>query len=120
MSTTTKVSYKTKCLIIVELANLKSAQAIEKLKQAHDEIASFPPKSILLVTDVTNTEITNEFIAAVTEFAKKNTPYVKSSAAVGATTLVTIISYNLANTAGRKINSFYTRTEAMDWLASQP
>lgn len=120
MTATTKVNYKTKCMVIVELANLKAPQAIEKLNQAHNEIASFPPKSVLLVTDVTNTEITNEFIAAITEFAKKNTPYVKSSAAVGANTLVKIISYNVANTAGRKINSFNTRTEAMDWLATQP
>ncbi len=120
MTATTKVNYKTKCMIVVELANLKAPQAIEKLNQAHNEIASFPPKSVLLVTDVTNTEVTNEFIAAVTEFAKKNTPYVKLSASVGANTLIKIISYNVANSAGRKINTFNTRTEAMDWLATQP
>lgn len=61
-----------------------------------------------------------QVIVAVTEFAKKNSPFVKASAAVGANTLIRIISYNIANTAGRKITSFNTRTEAMDWLANQP
>ncbi len=114
------IRYKTKPITIVDLTNAKSQEAIEKLKAAQQEIAKMPPKSVLLITDVTNTEITQDFITAVTDFAKKNTPYVKASASVGATKLIGLISMNVASSAGRKITSFQTRTEAMDWLANQP
>ncbi len=121
MTATLKISHKTKPITIVDLSNQKAAEAIKKLDDAHKEIATLPPKSTLLITDVTNTEITNEFINATKEFAKKNTPYVKASAVVGGgNKLIGVISYNVASDAGRKINSFNTRTEAMDWLVTQP
>lgn len=120
MTATTKVNYKTKPMMVVELANLKAPEAIKKLDEAHKEIAVNLPKSVLLITDVTNTEITNDFIAAVTEFAKRNTPFVKASASVGANKLVNVISFNVASSAGRKIQTFNTRNEAMEWLANQP
>ena len=120
MTATTKVNYKTKFMVIVELANLKAPEAIQKLKQAHNEVASFPPKSILLVIDVTNTEVNKEVITEMTEFSTKNASYVKLSALVGANSLIRIASYNISNSAGRKTITFKSRTEAMDWLAKQP
>lgn len=121
MTAITKITHKTKPITIVDLSNLKAAEANKKLGEAQKEIATLPPKSALLITDVSNTEITNEFINVVIDFAKKNSPYVKASASVGGgNKLVGVISFNVASSAGRKINSFNTRSEAMDWLASQP
>jgi hypothetical protein len=116
-----KFSHKAKPITIVDLSNLKAADAIKTIGEAQKEIATLPSKSALLVTDVSNTEITTEFINVVIDFAKKNSPYVKASASVGGgNKLVGVISFNVASNAGRKINSFNTRTEAMDWLVSQP
>lgn len=113
--------HKAKIITIVDLVGMKTQQALQTLNEAQKEIALMPPKSALLITDVSSTEITNEFITAVMEFAKKNTPNVKASAAVtGGNKMVNLISFNVANSAGRKINSFNTRLEAMDWLVSQP
>jgi hypothetical protein len=78
MTAITKTTHKTKPITIVDLSNLKAAEANKKLGEAQKEIAALPPKSTLLITDVSNTEITNEFINVVIDFAKKNSPYVKA------------------------------------------
>ncbi len=121
MNVLKETTHKAKTITIVELCGMKTPQAIQMLNDAQKEIALMPPKSALLITDVTDTEISNEFISAVMEFAKKNTPNVKASASVGGgNKIVNLISFNVASSAGRKINSFNTRLEAMDWLVSQP
>lgn len=120
MTATIKLNHKTKQIIIVDVSNLKKEQAATKLNEAHNEIATLPPKSALIVTDVTDIELANEVINGMMEFAKKNTPYVKASAVVGANKMTSLITFNVSNTAGRKLNLFNTRAEAMDWLVSQP
>jgi hypothetical protein len=120
MTATIKLSHKTKPVTIVDLSNQKTAEVIKRLDEAQKEISTNAPKSVLLATDVTNIEITNDAISAVITFAKKNTPYVKASATVADNKMLNLIAFNVANSAGRKINSFGTRDEAMDWLVKQP
>jgi hypothetical protein len=120
MTAVLKLSHKTKPIVVVDLSNQKPAEIAKRLDEAQKEIATMAPKSALLVTDVTGIEVANETINAVMEFAKKNTPYVKASAIVADNKMLNLIAYNVGNSAGRKITSFGTRDEAMDWLVKQP
>jgi hypothetical protein len=120
MTAITKLSYKTKQVIIVDLSNQKPAEIAKRTEEAQKEIAAMAPKSALIITDVTGVEVANETINAVMEFAKKNTPYVKASTIVADNKMLNLIAYNVGNSAGRKITSFATRAQAMDWLVTQP
>jgi len=114
------VPYKGKTISLVDLSNSKTAQAIEILKAAQKKISEMPPKSALILTDETNGEVSKEVIAAIIEFAKNNTPYVKASVVVGAEKLKATMVTNVSTIVHRDIKSFETRTQAMDWLVSQP
>lgn len=113
------VSYKGKSISILDLSNAKASQAIETLKFVQDKISDMPLKSVLILLDETNTEVTKEGLSAVMEFAKNNTPYVKASAVVGAEKLKGVMLTNVSTEIGRDISSFATRAQAMDWLVSQ-
>ena len=90
------------------------------LRLAQKKISIMPPKSALILTDETNGEVTKEVVAAIMEFAKNNTPYVKASAVVGAEKLKAIMLTNVATMVGRDIKSFETRTRSLwIWLVSQ-
>ncbi len=114
------VLHKAKTITIVDLSNQKQTQIIQTLQQAQKKVVTMPPKSALLLTDVTDAEVTKEVVEAILIFAKNNTPYVKASVAVGAEKLKKVILTNISTNVGRSINSFGSRKEAMDWLASQP
>ncbi len=120
MNVVTTINFKTKTITTVDLTNKKATESIPLLNEAQKQISQMPQKSALLITDVTGTEITQDFINATIDFAKKNTPYVKASATVGNTKMIGLISMNVGSSAGRKINNFNSRAEAMDWLAKQP
>jgi hypothetical protein len=120
MTAIIKLSHKTKPVVIVDLSNQKPAEIAKRIEEAQKEIATMAPKSVLLVTDVTGVEVTTETINTVMEFAKKITPYLKTSAIVADNKMHNLIAFNVGNSAGRKITSFTTRAQAMDWLVAQP
>jgi len=120
MTAILKISYKTKKVLVVDLSSQKPVEIIKRIDEAQKEIAMMAPKSALIITDVSGIEIATETIDAVMEFAKKNTPYVKASAIVADNKMINLIAFNVGNSAGRKITSFATRAQAMDWLVAQP
>jgi hypothetical protein len=109
-----------KLVTIVDLSNSKTAQVIEKLKEAQKQVTAMPPKSARLLTDVTNVDVNMEVVNAVLMFAKNNTPFVKVSAAVGAEKMKNVILTNVSTAVGREIKNFNSRTEAVEWLSNQP
>lgn len=113
------VNHKGTIITIVDLSNTKTLQAIQLLKEAQKKITTMPPKSVRLITDVTNAEVTKEVVNAIMAYAKSNTPFLKASGVVGAEKLKSVITLNVSTTVGRTINNFGSRTEAKDWLASQ-
>ncbi len=120
MTAILKLSYKSKPIVIIDLSNQKPTEIIKRTEEAQKEITSMAPKSALLITDVTGVELASETINAVMEFAKKNTPYVKASAIVADNKMQNLIAFNVGNNTGRKITSFASRAEAMEWIVTQP
>jgi hypothetical protein len=115
-----EIKFKGKTISLVDLSNGKSDEAIKTLQIAQKKIATMAPKSALILTDETNGEVTKEIVSAIMDFAKNNTPYVKASAVTGAEKLKALLLTNLSTTVGRDIKNFENRSQAMDWLASQP
>ncbi len=92
------------------LATIKRAQAI---------IGSQPPRSLLILTDVTGTLFNTKGVEEMKRYSAFNTPFVKASAVIGLSGLAKIIYDGVVKVIGRSVARFDSEAEALDWLASQ-
>ena len=94
-------------------------QNIATIQLAQKLVMKESPKSVRLLTDVTNGHYTTEGVSVLKEFSKASTPYMKASAVVWVTGVKWIIVQSLIKLTGREIKLFDTRENAKDWLAGQ-
>jgi hypothetical protein len=113
------VTHREKEIALIDLSNAMPEEAMAVFDDAARQIASRSRKSVLALTDSTKAFFDRESARALTEFAIKNTPYIKASAVIGADSLRIVLLNTVTAEAGREIQSFATREEAMDWLVSQ-
>lgn len=113
-----EVVYKGKTIVIVDLSNLQPKEAIGAVLRSQPLIAMHPPKSVLILTDVTNAAYDTEGSKVLKAWASRNTPYVKASAVVGAEGLRALMLEACRFVTGRPIKACRSREEAMEWLAS--
>jgi hypothetical protein len=76
-------------------------------------------KSLLAVTDATNTHFNDRILKATKRATKHNAQYFKVSATVGVTGLKKVLLPLVAAYAGRVMKNFATRKQALDWLVSK-
>jgi hypothetical protein len=76
--------------------------------------------SALSCTDVTDTQYDRRVVEAFKVMSTGNGPHVKVAAVVTSSSIHRAAISMIALVSRRKIVSFATRTEALDWLVSQP
>lgn len=114
------IDHKGKKILLYDFSyTKKSDDVVGLIKQAGTIAKKQPPKSILVLTDVTEAHYSVETTQALKELAKENTPYVKASAVTGVTGLKKVIFDAILKFSGRDIKLFSSREEALDWLAAQ-
>lgn len=113
------IQHKGKSIFVLDLSSANSGDVKEITEAAHSKIASVPPKSALILTDVTDAVYNNVSSAAIKDFTSRNTPYVKASAVVGADGLRAVLLQAVAAITKREIKTFHSRQDAMDWLVSR-
>lgn len=112
-----KLSQSGKTVVLVDLSSCQPEEALKQvLPTAKTMIAQSPPKSALILTDVSNSSYTKEVAEALKAWSKGNTPYVKASAVVGADGLRSILLGTVKILTGREIKACKSREEAMTWL----
>jgi len=112
------LEHKSKKVVLVNLAGCGPQTTFGVLDDAAGVIASFPPKSALILTDSTDATYNAEVSAAMKAFTAKNSPYVKGSAVVGADGMRKVLVSAIRVATKRDIRTFDTRDEALDWLVS--
>lgn len=116
------INYKGKIIFCLDIAGLNSRDKIDFYKyinQAKEEFQKHPPKSLLVVTNVTNTRYDTEIAKIFTDYVKHNTPYVKASAVVGLSGLQKIILTIIKTATGRDFYLAASMEEALEWLVGQ-
>ncbi len=113
------VEHKGKKILHLNFAGCKPDETLEIIRQAKSVIASQPTKSILTLTDVTDTAFNTEVADAMKEFAAHNKPYVIAGAVVGITGLKQIIFNAVLKFSGRHLAALNSVEEAKDWLTRQ-
>ena len=113
------VAHKGKQIVYLDFSGCKVAELHPIIEEAKRMIASQPKESALVLSNVTDTEISRDTSALMKDFTTHNKPYVKASAIIGVDGLKKIIYNAVQAVSGRHISSFATLDLAKDWLISQ-
>ena len=115
-------TYKEKEIFCLDVAGL---QLIDKeeyknlVNEARQQIAKYPPKSLLIITNVANTGFDTEVAAIMGEYASHNSPFVKASAVVGVSGVQKVVLVAIKALTGRDYFIADTMDEAKEWLVKQ-
>lgn len=112
------INHKGKEVVLVDISRCSFEELKTVLPKAAGIIAESPPKSRLVLTDVTEANYNKDVAEAIKEFVKNNTPYIKASAVVGADGVRLILLQTVIFLSRREIRAFADRNSAMDWLTS--
>ena len=96
-----------------DLAELKAT-----IEAARPIVKQHPLNSILFLSDLSDVQFGPEVVEAFKEFAKHNSPFVKSSAILGLTGVRSVALNSLQIYTGRMFMPFSDIEEAKNWLAS--
>ena len=106
----------------MDISDLQSKDIQEFYKyveQAKEIIRKSPPKSLLVITEVTNTGFDTKVAGIIKDYAQHNTPYVKASAVVGIVGRSKIILTAIKTATGRDFYLANTMDDAKEWLVKQ-
>jgi hypothetical protein len=116
------ISFKGKQIFLLDLSSLtlKDREEFKKhIAHAGKVVQGQPLKSVLIITDTTNTKFDTDFVETLKEYAKHNNPYIKASALVGLTGLQKIIYFAVKTFTGRDFYIAKDLTDAQEWLSQQ-
>lgn len=122
MAGVSEIKYKGRNIFCLDVAGLKlkDKQEFQKLVEfAEEQIRKHPPKSLLLITNVTDTGFDTEVSAIMGEYAVHNTPYVRASALVGVSGVQKVVLAAIKVLTGRDFYLTDTVEEAQEWLIQQ-
>lgn len=114
------IEHKGRKLLHLDFSHCKADEVLQVIDQAKSVIGSQPPKSIMTLTDVTETGFNSKVSEAMKEFVEHNKPFVAASAVVGVTGLKQIIFNAVVRFSGRQLHAFDSLDQAKDWLAQHP
>ncbi len=113
------INHREKEILLLDFSESDSAQVLQIIAHAKNLISTQPHQSLLTLTDVTNARFNEQVGQGMKDFALYNKPYVKAGAVVGITGLKRVIFGAVMAFAKRKLESFDSRDQAMQWLAEQ-
>jgi hypothetical protein len=122
MASVYEFSYKEKSIFCLDLSDLQltDKQKFRELVQtAKEKIITKAPKSLLVITNITNTGFDTDAAAIVGDYAVSNTPYVKASAVVGSKGMQKVVINTIRIVTGRDFYLADSMEEAQEWLANQ-
>lgn len=112
------VEYKGKLILSEDFSNIdRDEDSIMILKNAQHIIQAMPPKSVLVLVDLTNLHFTPKLIQDIIGVIKNDALFVASTAVVGATSLQNAVIKAMSTIVQRELVTFSSREEAMEWLA---
>jgi hypothetical protein len=114
------VQHKGASIIYEDFTGLTPGDVMDAtLEEARTVVASHPKGSALVLVDVTGAHYDMDSLNKMKEVSASNEPFVKASALVGISGLLQIGLTGLSRFTGRSFNTFSTKEEALDWLATQ-
>jgi hypothetical protein len=114
------IEYKGKQVLLEDLSGIREEdEFIALLDQATQIVRSQPPKSVLVIVDLTQTRFNERISRASKAATAGNTPYIRASVLVGVSGLMEIMMRAVSAFAHRELVAMRTREEALEWLDRQ-
>lgn len=110
------IEYNGKRVLFIDYAQCDIATLKAVAEEMHRVITKEPPNSVLTLNDVTGTSFDSESVAVLKSKVAANAPFVKRAAVIGITGLQQLIYEAVQKFSERKIPSFNTRQEALEYL----
>jgi GTP-dependent phosphoenolpyruvate carboxykinase len=115
------MNYKGKEIYYLD-ASSQTTENIQEIKEDMEKIKrlirSKPPKSALMITNVTNVRFNREMTELFKEYASHNTPYVKASALVGVSGIQKVVLTAVKTLTGRDYYLANSLEEAKEWVVN--
>lgn len=114
------VEHKGKRILLHDFSGISNPfDVLPAVATSRAVVAAQPKGSVLTLTNVTGSRFNKEIVDALKELANHNKPYVKAGAVVGLSGLQRIVYVAITQFTGRRLPTFSSAEEAMDWLAEQ-
>jgi hypothetical protein len=115
------IQHQGKRILLLDFSGLRDTQVVLQLiEQARALVAAQPQrKELLTVTDVKGMIYNDEINKALSALGKHNAPWVRAGAVCNPSTLGKVITRANNMTTGRTFRIFDSRSEALDWAATQ-
>ena len=113
------IEHQGKRILHLDFSKCKASELGATVEEAKAVINGQPSNSLLILTDVTDTEMSRDTSRLVKDFTAHNKPYVAASAVVGVSGLKKIIYDAVLGFSGRQIATFTSIEQAKDWLAGR-
>jgi len=120
MNTSEFVMHKGRKILIMDASGSSDFAAnVRILEETEKMILTEPPKSVLLLTNVSGAYYNHAVVERFKKFSKNIGPNIRASTVVGVEGIKIIILQTIIFLTRRKIEMHATVEEAKDWLALQ-
>jgi Cu2+-containing amine oxidase len=111
------ITHAGKRILHLDFSGCRPEEALNVIARAKKVIAQQPERSLLTLTDVTDTRFSDAVAQEMKHFTAHNRPFVRAAAVVGVTGLKRIIFEAVIAFSKRKVTTFDTIEKAKQWLA---
>jgi hypothetical protein len=118
MSRVKTISHNGKNVIVLDLSKAEENEILKTLKEASSLICQQAPKSVRILTDVTDANYTKPVSDAIKTFSANNSPYVRASAVIGVEGIRYVLLQTVIVLTRREIKTFPTQAAALNYLAN--
>jgi predicted nucleotide-binding protein (sugar kinase/HSP70/actin superfamily) len=115
------IEYKGKKILYQDFSNLffNTKAVKEELEQVQAIVLGEPEDSVLVISDFTNTEITNELMPILNNASKTTKTHVHKTATIGVTGMKRTLGDLLSRITGQSLMYFMNEAEAKEWLTKE-
>ncbi|MGE3063711.1 MAG: hypothetical protein AB7T10_08775 [bacterium] len=107
-----------KRILVMDISSIKDVkESVKVIDEAEEIITRLPLKSVLILTDVSDTSYNMFGIEKLKSFSRNITPFVIASTVVGAVDEKNMVIEMLERISGRKITVTASRDEAIKYLS---
>ncbi|MFY9904672.1 MAG: hypothetical protein WBX02_11815 [Terriglobales bacterium] len=110
------VEYRGKRILLLDFSHADAAQMQLLLEYVRITVAQHGHETLITLADFTGATIDHAVATRIKEVLTLDRPFVKKTAWVGAECIPHAFMENFQTFSQRKIVTFKTREEAMDWL----
>mgnify|MGYP001163340670 CR=1 FL=1 len=113
------IEHKGKKILYQDFSNnfFNEKAVMEELKAVQEIVLGEPDKSVLVLSNFSNTEITTTLMPILNESSSKTQAHVRKTAVLGVTGIKRALGDLLSRITGQELMYFTNELEAKDWLA---